>query len=302
MCYISNALCLNLFITYATYSCLICIYMHICIINVLFLYIAHSEDNFTSPNDVAAISDMFKEPMFVSIAYAKLCTRLCIILKDCDIHILQIGLITQAKAPDGVKLEKSVKDDIKSATSINELLLAFGESSCCNWLNTRLLQVLADCSLKNAAIEVLDAYKSFIFAKKLETVLPNCQHSGQKKNFVTAVCTKLNVEAAEITVGDFMNYYQATEEVVIDLGEGKLNIDYVIKGSLEINYTLPVHYSFNAYKMALHNQHKFCTIDILCVEIEQFPLIFDPWLADSERLSQVLPAMQNQYKGKFNAP
>ena len=262
-----------------------------------FIFAAHIEGSLTSSDRSTTVSDMFKEPMIISVAYSKLFKHLCTILKGCDISDLKVALINQANTPDGVKLEKSMKDKIIAAISINDLLLAFDDPSCCNWLNTRLLEVLANCSLPNA-IEVIDAYRDFLFAKQLKTVLPK-QHeqSEQRKIFITEVSAKVNVDADKVTVGDFMRYYQDIEEVVLDLGKQILNIKHVKEGCLEIIYTMPVYCSFNAYKMALHNQHKFYAVDLVHIEIGDFPLIFDPWLSNLEQPSAI-PTIHAQLKGE----
>ena len=263
----------------------------------LLLFTARSEGSLTSTISSSTVSNMFKEPMIISVAYSKLFKHLCTILKGCDISDLKVALINQAHTPDGVKLEKSMKDEIKAAKSINDLLLAFDDPSCCNWLNTRLLEVLANCSLP-IAVEIIDAYRNFLFAKRLKAVLPK-QHeqSEQRKTFITEVSVKINVDTDKITVGDFMRHYQDNEEVVLDLGKQILNIKHVKEGCLEINYTMPVHYSFSAYKLALHNRHKFYAIDLIQIEIGNCPLIFNPWLSDVEQPS-TMPTMQVQYKGE----
>ena len=263
----------------------------------LLLFIAHNEDSLASSNKPTAVSDMFKEPMVIAVAYAKLCNHFCSILKDCNIPGLRVAVIKQADTPDGVKLKKSVKNDIKSAQSIDELLLAFDDPSCCSWLNIRLLEVLANCTSQNA-VEVINAYKNFLFSKKLETVLPR-QHeqSEERESFITTVCAKVKIDPDKITVGNFMEYYQHIEKAVLDLGKQILNIKHLKRGCLEIIYTIPVYYSFNAYKMALHNQHKFYAIDLVHIEIDNCPMIFDPWLFDMRQLSAV-PHMQFHYNGK----
>ena len=260
------------------------------------LFVAHSEGNLTSSNKSTIVSDMFKEPMIISVAYSKLFKHFCTILKGCDISDLKVALINQAHTPDGVKLEKSMKDEIKAAKSINDLLFAFDDPSCCNWLNTRLLEVLANCSSPNA-VEMLDAYKQYLFAKKLKEVLPKHEQSKQKKAFIAKVRAKLKMDPDEVTVGDFMEHHSEIEKVVLDLGKQILNIVDFKKGCLEINCTMPVQFSFNAYKMALHNCHKFYAIDIVHIEIGKFPLIIDPWHSE---LGQPLtvPTMLFQYKGK----
>ena len=240
---------------------------------------------------------MFKESMEISFAYPKLCTHLCTILKGCDVSDLKVALISQANTPDGVQLDNSMKDKIIAAKSINDLLIAFDDPSCCNWLNIRLLEVLAYCSLP-IAVEVINAYRNFLFAKKLMVVLPK-QHeqSEQRKTFITEVSAKINLDADKVTVGDFMRHYQDIEEVILDLGKQILNIKHVKEGCLEINYTMPVDYSFIAYKMVLHNRYKFYAIDLVHIEIANCPLIFDPWLSDLEQPS-TMPTMQVQYKGE----
>ena len=235
--------------------------------------------------------------MTITVAYSKLFNHLCIVLKDCDISALKVALINQAHTPDGVKLEKSTKDEIKSAKSIDDLLYAFDDPSCCNWLNTRLLEVMANCGLPSA-VGVIDAYKHFLFAKKLTEVLPRQRKQlEQRKAFIAEVSTKVNLDPEKITVGDFIKHYQDIEEVVLDLGKQILNIEDVKVGCLEISCTMPVHCSFNAYKMALYNQHKFYMVDLMHIEIGKYPLIFDPWLSDLGQLS-AKQTIQAHYEGK----
>ena len=250
----------------------------------------------TSSDHSTTVSDMFKEPMIISVAYSKLFKHLCTILKGCDISDLKVALINQANTPDGVKLEKSMKDKIIAAISINDLLLAFDDPSCCNWLNTRLLEVLANCSLPNA-VKVLDAYKQYLFAKKLKDVLPKHEQLKQKRAFIAKVCAKLKMDPDKVTVGDFMERHYEIEKVVLDLGKQILNIVDFKKGCLEMNYTMPVQCSFTAYKMALHNHHMFYSNDIVHIEIGEFPLIVNPWHSELG-LHSTVPTIQIQYKGK----
>lgn len=270
--------------------------MYVCCHGQSFIvFIVVSKESLTSSNNATTISDMFKEPMVISVAYSKLFKHLCIILKGCDISALKVALINQAHTPDGVILEKSFKDEIKAAKSINDLLLAFDDSSYCNWLDIRLLEVLANCSLPNA-VEVIDAYKQYLFSKNLKEVLPKHKQSKQRRAFIAKVSTKLKMDPDKVTVGDFINLRSEIEKVVLDLGKQILNIVDFKKGCLEINYTMPAQCSFDVYKMALHNHHKFYTIDLVYIEVGEFPLVFDPWLSDFGQSK--MPTIQFQYRGK----
>ena len=153
-------------------------------------------------------------------------------------------------------------------------------------MDTRLIEVLAYGSESSNAVEVIKAYQKFLFSKKLLDVLSRKrEHLEVKRKYVAAVCIKTKMDPAKITVGDFINYRWIIEDVILDLGKGVLNIEHVHEGCLEINYLMPVHHSFNAYKMVVHNRHNFYTIDLLHVEIGGYPLIYDPWLSDFEEHS-----------------
>ena len=249
-----------------------------------------------SDDDSFSISNLFKEPITITKAYTILVKQLTNILKICDLPTLKVALIHQAHTPDGVELDKSLKKKIESAKSVSDLLFALGKSQSCNWLDTRLIEVLAYGSESSNAVEVIKAYQRFLFSKKLLDVLSRKrEHVEAKRDYVTAVRIKTKMDPEKVTVGDFINYRWTIEDVILDLGKGVLNIEHVNEGCLEIYYLMPGYYSFNAYKMALHNRHKFYTIDLIHVEIGEHPLIYDPWLSDwgKHSVKKVLHTHQN---------
>ena len=229
---------------------------------------------------------MFKEPISITNAYTVLFTRLGNILGCCDVSKLKVALINQADTPDGVELGEPLEEEIKAANSDSELLLVLRKSQCCNWLDTRLIEALACGSESSTAVELIEAYKKFLFPKKLADVLPKqLKHLEAKTDYVKAVKTKTGKDPNLITIGEFKVYQWTIDDVILDLGRRTLDIEHVNIGCLEINYLMPVHYSFNAYKMALCNRHKFYTIDLIHIEVGDCPLIYDPWLCDLGKYS-----------------
>ena len=250
-----------------------------------------------SDDDSVRISDIFKEPISITNAYIVLFTQLGSILRFCDLSTLKVALIDQARTPGGVELEKRLKKKIKAANSNSELLLVIRKSQCCNWLDTRLIEALAYGSESSTAVELIKAYRKFLFPKKLADALPKeLKHLERKTAYVKAVTTKTGKDPNLITIGEFIDYRWTIEDVILDLGRGSLDIEHVDRGCLKINYLIPVYYSFTAYKMALCNHHKFCTIDLLHVEVGDHPIIYDPWLCDLEKHS-VKQTLQIHYKG-----
>ena len=249
-------------------------------------------------NNTAECSEFFKEPITITDAYLTLISQLNNILKDCNLSTLQAALLYQARTPDGVKLNKALKDKIKAAKSSFDLLHLIVDFPSCNWLDTRLIKALARGSGFKSAINLLESYKNFVCTKKLSDALPSFSTQHQIDAYFTAISAKVKMDPDKITVGNVVQYRWTLENVILDLGNQKLNIRHVRKGCLEVYYHIPVHCSFNAYKMALHNCHKFYTINLIHIKIGDHPLIYDPWFSDLETHS-VKQIFHSQYEGKF---
>ena len=263
-----------------------------------YAYVAYTDDNSTLSNNAAESSEFFKEPITITNAYLTLISQINKILKDCDLPTLQAALIHQARTPDGVKLNKALEDKIEAAKSSFDLLRLIGKVPSCNWLDTRLIKALAYGSGFKSAINLLESYKSFVCTKKLSDALPIFSTQHQIDAYVTAISAKVKMDPDKITVGNVIQYRWTLENVILDLGNQKLNIKHVRKGCLEVYYHIPIHCSFNAYKMSLHNCHNFYTINLIHIEIGNHPLIYDPWLSDLEsRTGKQI--FHTQYEGKF---
>ena len=270
-----------------------------CILVNNFPYVVYSQSTSSSVSDDDSINilDLFKEPITIFKAYTILCTQLDIVLKYCDLFTLKRSLFLQADTPDGIELGVNLKKKIKAAESVRLLLNVLERSKSYNWLDIRLIEVLAYGSKSYSAVELVKAYQRVLFPKKLLDVLPKkLKHIETKQEYVAAVHAKTKMDPSAITVKDFIDYRWTIENVILDLGKGVLNIEHINKGCLEISYLIPVHHSFNAYKIVLHNRHKFCAIDLIHVEIGDHPLIYDPWLSDLETHSvkQILHARQGK--------
>lgn len=252
----------------------------------MYVFLGNSSLSTSAVNSV----NPFREHLTITDAYSILMSRLNSILKYCDLSTLKAALIYQTDTPDGVTLRKALRKKIKSAKSSFDLLCTIKKVRSCSWLDIRLIRVLAHGSGYKSAVDLVDAYKACVFSKKLTDALPSFSKLSYKKAFIAAVSTKVKVDADKITVGDVVQHQWSMEKVILDLGKKILNIRHVKRGCLEICYHVPIHYSFNVYKMALHNCHSFYKIDLMHVEIGDHPLIYDPWLwdIDEQPVKQIL--------------
>ena len=225
-------------------------------------------------------------------------SKLSSILKDCDLSILKTALIHQSRTPDGVKLDKRLKNGIKSAKSSSNLLCLMEDVPSCNWLDTRLIGALARGCGSKSAVNLLEAYKSYVFSKKLSDALPSFVKQPQTNAYITEVSKKFKRDPDKITINDILRYQWTIKNVILNLGNQNLNIKHVKKGCLEVSSHIPIHCSINAYKMALYNRHNLHSIDLIHIKIGNHPLIYDPWFCDLRKHS-VKEIIHIEYKGNF---
>jgi len=212
--------------------------------------------------------------------------------------MLKRSLIYQARTPEGVRLHKRLRKDIEAAKSSDDLLVALGNSSSCNWLDIRLLSTLARASRVPIASTLITAYKDVVFSKSLAEALPKFSGST-KKLYLTQVSIKLDIPVEKITIGDFDKFKWEVEKVKFDLGKGVLNLEHVKEGCLEIQCSIPMQFTFHAYKMALLNRHSAHFPEVICIKIDSFPLITGPRYSESE-VSSSAHHIYNKFNGEYN--
>ena len=231
--------------------------------------------------------------MTIGAAYALLTSNLGSFLKEDELPRLKIALTSQLTVP-GVKGQKKLKKVIKSAKTSDDLLFKLERSSCCNWLDTDLLEGLAYGSSQPAAYELIEAYKTFLYSKKLDEVLFK---SEIQRPYASKVGAKIDMDPNQITIGDLLQRRGDLENVILKLGKGKVNIDHVKPGCVEVVCSIPAHCSFVVYKNALHNRHKFHTISLLYLTCDDYPIVYDPWLFDLEEDSIKRKEVFHDYEG-----
>ena len=198
-----------------------------------------------------------------------------------QLSMLKASLYNQAHTPNGVSLEEQLQKDIEAAKSSEDLIVAFGKSSCCNWLDIRLLNTLARASRSPIALKLIRTYETVVFSKNFAEALPKFSMTRLKrKSYLTAVSVKLDVPEDKITIGDMVKHEWDIENVILNLGRGVLKLEHVKKGCLEVQFSIPVCFTFHAYKMALRNRCKIHLLRVMYIKLGNLPLIVDPWLTD----------------------
>ena len=240
--------------------------------------------NFEDFTDDGSSYTEFFTNMTIMIAYSQLSTELLSILKNSNIDLLKTALNHQADTPSGIKFNEALQKRIKATKTPSELLELLRQSSCYNWLDYRILEVLAVGTRKQSAQMLVKAYESFLFSKTLDQILSEFPEPNEvKEEFITKVGAKINITNIDkITVGVLFDHVNALNTVILNLGKNVVDIKDIKKGCLAVFWSIPIRYSFNAYKIALYNRHKACTVHMLSLTIGTHPIIYDPWLFDLE--------------------
>ena len=244
---------------------------------------------------------IFSEPITIGEAYTSLTTELGCVLKTVEVSMLKVSLYNQAHTPNGVKLKKKLQNDIEAAKSSEDVVAALGKSSSCNWLDIRLLSTLARATRSPIALELIRTYETLLYSKNLTEALPKFKMAKpERKSYLTAVSVKLDVPEEKITIGDMVKYEWDIEKVILNLGKGVLKWEHVKKGCLEVQFSIPVCFTFHAYKMALRNRCKIHLLRVIYIKLDDLPLIVDPWLTDVVASPSVSPTPQEQMFYNFS--
>lgn len=242
-------------------------------------------------------ADLFKSTSIWD-AYTLFTSELYVLLKEVDPSALKLALTSQAKAPSGIELKKSLNKAVDNATTSYELLMTLEKTPDCNWLNIRLLKAVVNGSRLSGAKNLFAAYEEFLLSKKLSEVLSQFPKSKIKESYITEVCAKIDV-SRDVTVGDLFRYCDLLEDVILNLGKRRLRIKDIKKGCLEFSSST-TQCSFSMYKNALQNFQKFCRVHLLSLKVSGHPVIYDPWLFDLDELNVLRKEVFYEHEGNLH--
>ena len=157
---------------------------------------------------------------------------------------------------------------IMSSKNFKELfnLLAF-ETPYWSWVDIRLLDAMVTASGIQATVKLIDNYTEIIYGKKLKDVLPNILNKKLKEDYYTRIVSKIDMNPDDITVAVLLNYRSDLEKVIMDITKGRLVLENVKDGCIEVYWYIPTSYVNTAYKNASKICHKFHQFRLLQLKI-----------------------------------
>ena len=217
----------------------------------------------------------------VSEAFSFLTSRMRSQLSAAEFSDIRRACIEQMNSPNGAKLPPDIIIKVKSSTNVNALFDTLAESPYWSWIDIRLLSVMAAATGCVESIELLASYKKSVFTRKLIDVLSNAPNKKVKEEYYSKIVTKINKDANEMTVADLLDFQRELEEVILDINKGVCILDLVEIGSIEVHWYIPNHCVDNAYQSASIRSHMFIEVQLIWIQIAQYPVVYNPQISSS---------------------
>ena len=210
----------------------------------------------------------FKEFDSVESSFVYLSHRVRELLQKEDYNNLKLTCI---KVVIDANLSKQVCSDVQSSGNTNELLSALTLSPYWNWMNIRLMGMVAATSVE--ATKLLQSYKDYLYPQNLVDLLLSIPTIGkdEESNYKT-VSVKIQAKINNVTVKKFYSYCQFLENI-LNLKAGALVLKGIEKEPFNIEWLIPSNQCSHAYKSAKEGIVKFQEISLVSIHIESFEAI-----------------------------
>lgn len=168
-------------------------------------------------------------------------------------------------------------NQVQNAKSTKELFVAFSSNHLyCNWLNTRLLKLIATNARIYEAVRLIQHYEDCFYSK-----LASCikQYHYKVEYFKAAdICVKalakINVQGNNTTIKQLIEYVYNLE-FLMGLPKGSLSVvSFTESACIELNCFIPSHCSLHAHRMSEKNHFRFHQFHIRYIKIQLFDKVW----------------------------
>ena len=210
----------------------------------------------------------FKEFDSVKSSFICLSYKLRKLLQMEDYNILKdtcVNIVTDAQ------LSKQVCSKVQSSGNTNELLSALTLSPYWNWMDIRLMEMVAATS--DEAMKLLRSYKDYLYPQNLVDLLlfiPTIRK--EEESYYKMMSVKMQPKINNVTVKKFFSYRQFLESI-LNLKAGALVLKGIEKEPFNIEWLIPSDQCSHAYKSVKEGIVKFQEISIVSIHIESFEAI-----------------------------
>ena len=182
----------------------------------------------------------FAEFQDVSLAFSTLLSRLQKEIKIEDFEIIRNACVARAS--------HKLSEQIKKTQDIDSLFQLFADNkACCNWMNIRFLEVIANASGNTKLVNLVKNYKDVIYSKTLREVLDCIPYHTVKTNYYSKLRAKFDGKDPDnITIEQLIKYCEPylVKDIAIQIG-------IIEEGSLKVTCFIPTDEVYHTYLSVL---------------------------------------------------
>ena len=172
----------------------------------------------------------------------------------------------------GTSLPWELKQQIRAAQEVDDILDALDDPLYCNWLNVRILKRISRSCHNQPAVELIQTYENSVYSRKASDVKEYFSLCF-KENTVSLIEAEINSHHGNITVKQIIEFCEKIEKMM-DIDVGTASVVSSDPGCLKITIVIPLYCSLHAFEMARKNFLKLRQFHIQYMEIESFPKVY----------------------------
>lgn len=199
----------------------------------------------------------------------------------------------------GMPLPREFQKEVKKAENLDDILDMFNNTIYCNWLNVRLLKVIANNIDDKRAVKVIKMYEDNVYSRKVSDVKSYLSLFCFDENTVSKIEVEINKSHEGLTLKEAVQVSESLEKI-LKTYPSSVSLAGSNPGCLRITVMIPLHCSLYAFEMAKKNFLKLRQFHIQYLEIESFPKIFALNCSDNDSSHAIVPSKTPTCKFHFS--
>ena len=236
------------------------ILMYVCMYVVYIMHICTSADLVTIDNNELVNEDVVAAFTYLFRKLIKLFSK---------VNFSELKSVCMLR---GAPLPQEFKQKIKAAEKLDHIFDVLDNPMYCNWLNIRLLKMIAANIDNKQAKEIIQIYENHHYSRKASDVIKHFSACCDGKT-VSRIKVEINKDYKNVKVKDIINYCVELEKIM-DIDANTTTAIDSSPGCLNITIVIPLHCSLHAYKIIKKRFYKLRQMHIQYLEIESFPKVF----------------------------
>ena len=198
------------------------------------------------PQSSSQVALTFSPDQDIDYAFTKLSATIKRMIKSTTFSELRGACLEKANSPKSC-MSSNVVHKIEEAKTFDDLCTTLAKSHYWNFLDTRMMEAMADASMITAAHESLENFKNTFFGMKLSEVVPKFVPVIPLKPGHTTMEETLDKDPKQLTIFELHKHRFYLETALLETGTDTLAYYKIKVGSVIITWQIHVAHVYQAY-------------------------------------------------------